>query len=105
MRGVERSAARSAEEQAEWDMEQEWIAEDVEFFDYYDTVDNHGDLDEEVDRWGRSLATRVHMPPGVTDRDLAFFRIPPGTYRVSLVVGSVVIEREIEVLEDVWYDD
>jgi photosystem II stability/assembly factor-like uncharacterized protein len=103
--GMVRREVRSDEEREEWDREQEWIAEDVEFFDYYDTVDNHGELDEEVDRWGRSLGTRVHMPPGLTDRDHAFFRVPPGIYRVSLAAGTVVLEREIEILEDVWYDD
>jgi hypothetical protein len=103
--GMFRRQARSAEEKEEWDREQEWIAADVEFFDYYDTVDNHGELDEEVDKWGRSLRTRVHMPPGVTDRDYAYFRVPPGKYRVSLAAGSIIREREIEILEDVWYDD
>ena len=102
--GMVRSRARTDEEKAEWDREQEWIAEDVEFFDYYDTVDNHGGFDEEVDKWGRSLQTRVHMPPGITDRDHAYFRVPPGTYRVSLVVGSVVQEQQVEILEDAWYD-
>jgi len=102
--GMLTSRARSDEEKTEWDMEQEWISEDVEFFDYYDTVDNHGDLDEEVDRWGRSLHTRVHMPAGITDRDHAYFRVPPGSYRVSLVVGSVVSEQQVEILEDIWYD-
>jgi len=102
--GMLSSRDRSDEEKTEWDMEQEWIAEDVEFFDYYDTVDNHGDLDEEVDRWGRSLQTRVHMPPGITDRGHAYFRVPPGSYRVSLVVGSVVSEQQVEILEDRWYD-
>jgi photosystem II stability/assembly factor-like uncharacterized protein len=103
--GMVRRQERSAEDKEEWDREQEWIAEDVEFFDYYDTVDNYGGLDEEVDRWGRSLRTRVHMAPGLTDRDHAYFRVPPGTYRVSLVVGSSVQEREIEILEDAWYED
>ena len=100
-----RSRARTDEEKAEWDREQEWIAEDVEFFDYYDTVDNHGGLGEEVDKWGRSLQTRVHMPPGITDRDHAYFRVPPGSYRVFLVVGSVVQEQQVKILEDVWYDN
>jgi hypothetical protein len=103
--GMVRREERSAEGKEEWDREQEWIAEDVEFFDYYDTVDNYGGLDEEVDRWGRSLQTRVHMPTGMTDRDFAYFRVPPGRYRVTLTVGLKVQEREIEILEDVWYDD
>jgi photosystem II stability/assembly factor-like uncharacterized protein len=96
---------RLAEDKEEWDREQEWIAEDVEFFDYYDTVDHYGGLDEEVDKWGRSLETRVHMPPGLTDRNVAYFRVPPGSYRVTLTVGLKVREREIEILEDIWYDD
>jgi len=103
--GMVQRQPRSEEEKTEWDREQEWIAEDVEFFDYYDTVDNHGGLDDEVDRWGRSLQTRVHMPPGLTDRDHAFFRVPPGSYRVALVVGTAVKEQGIEILEDVWYDN
>jgi len=45
------------------------------------------------------------MPPGMTDRDIAYFRVPPGGYRVTLTVGSKVQEREIEILEDIWYDD
>ena len=103
--GMVRRRARTDEEKAEWDREQEWIAEDVEFFDYYDTVDNYGGLDEEVDKWGRPLGTRVHMPSGLTDREHAHFRVPPGKYRVVLVVGPEVRERGIEILEDIWYDD
>ena len=101
--GMIRRQARSAEEREEWDREQKWIAEDVEFFDYYDTVDNYGELDEEVDRLGRSLRTRVHQTPGLTDREFAYYRVPPGKYRVSLVVGSTVRDRGIEILEDIWY--
>jgi len=102
--GMMRRQARSAEKKEEWDREQEWLAEDVEFFDYYDTVDNHGALEEEVDKWGRSLRTRVHQPPGSTDRDFAYFRVPPGKYKVSLVVGETILDQEIRILEDVWYD-
>jgi hypothetical protein len=101
--GMFRSRPRSGEEKEEWDREQEWIAEDVEFFDYFDTVDNHGPLEEEVDKWGRSLRTRVHMPAGLTDRESAYFRVPPGKYRVSLSVGLAVRYHQIEILEDVWY--
>ena len=55
--GMTRRRERSDEETAEWDEMQEWLAEDVEFFDYYDTVEVPVGLDEEVDRWGRSQRT------------------------------------------------
>ena len=102
--GMIRRQTRSAEEKEEWDREQEWLAEDVEFFDYYDTVDNYGGLDEEVDKWGRSMRTRVHQFAEWTERDFAFFRVPPGKYRVSLVVGDTIQDRDIQILEDTWYE-
>lgn len=103
--GMTRRRTRSEEEMQEFDQMQEWLAEDVEFFDYYDTVDNYDDLDEEVDRWGRSLSTRVHMAADVLERGFAYFRVPPGKYSVSLVVGEVTRHQEIEILKDTWYDD
>lgn len=103
--GLASRRPRTPEEIEEWEREQEWLAEDVEFFDYYDTVEGFPEPGEEVDPRGRSLRTRVHRPPDATERDWYYARVPPGEYRVTLEVEGVVLERPIEVLADVWYDD
>jgi photosystem II stability/assembly factor-like uncharacterized protein len=103
--GMVRRRARSDEEKTAWDKRQENLSADVEFFDYYDTVEVHGSPGDEVDRWGRSLETRVHQNPGVTDRDWAYYRVTPGTYRVALVVGGeTVATQPIVISKDHWYD-
>ena len=88
----------------EWDRRQQSLKEEEEFFDYYDTVDYYGEDDEEVDKWGRSLRTRVHPQPGITERGYAYYRVPPGEYVVTLSVGNEVLTRKALVLKDHWYD-
>ena len=95
---------RTKEEIARWDRWQEFAEEDEEFFDYYDTVDWYGEPDEEVDKWGRSLQTRVHHPPGLTDRLYAHFRVIPGKYSIIMEVSGQVQKGRILILQDRWYD-
>ena len=102
--GLSRRRARSDEEKAAWDEEQGWLAEDVEFFDYYDTVEGYPEPGEEVDARGRSLRTRVHVGPGETDRDWAWKRVAPGEYRVTIELGGHRAEGPVVVLADEWYD-
>ena len=103
--GMVRRRPRSDEEKTAWDKRQGYLSADVEFFDYYDTVEVPGSPEDEADRWGRSLETRVHQNPGVTDRDWAYYRVTPGTYRVALVVGGeTVATQPIVISKDHWYD-
>jgi hypothetical protein len=102
--GMTRRQGRTQEDKSAWDRMHEWLAEDVEFFDYYDTVEVPIGTEEEVDRLGRSMRTRVHPPPDSTERDWAYFRVPPGEYRVTLEVGDDVQDQVIRLLEDIWYD-
>lgn len=103
--GMMKRHERSAEERRAWDREQEELAGEVEFFDYYDTVEGFPAPGEEVDKWGRSLRTRVHQPPATTDRDHLYRRVGPGTYRIILEVGDSVLERPVSILEDAGYDE
>jgi len=98
-----RTEARTEEEQAEWTEFQAMLANETEFFDYYDTVEQFPEPGEEVDRFGRSLNTRVHPLPSLFDRDVKFFRVGPGQYRVVLTVGDVVYETRAVLLADEWY--
>jgi hypothetical protein len=95
---------RTKEEIARWDRWQKFAGEDEEFFDYYDTVDWYGEPDEEVDKRGRSLQTRVHHPPGLTDRLYAHFRVKPGKYSIIMEVSGQVQKGRILILQDRWYD-
>jgi len=95
---------RTEREKARWDRMQEFLAEDEEFFDYYDTVEYFLEQDEEVDKWGRSLRTRVHQGPGLTERAYLYTRVPPGEYFVELAVGGRVLRRNVTILRDHWYD-
>ena len=100
-----RTEARTEEEQAEWTEFQAMLANETEFFDYYDTVEQFPEPGEEVDRFGRSLNTRVHPLPSLFDRDVKFFRVGPGQYRVVLTVGDVVYETQAVLLADEWYQN
>lgn len=95
---------RTEEELARWDRQQRFLAEDEEFFDYYDTVEYFLRAGEEVDKWGRSLRTRVHGGPGLTDRDSFYTRVVPGEYVVELDVGGRTLRRTVTILQDHWYD-
>ena len=100
-----RTEPRSTEEQAEWRELQEMLATEPEFFDYYDTVEQFPEPGEEVDRYGRSLQTRVHLLPGLLDQSVKYLRVAAGNYRIALKVGGVVYETEATILEDTWFDD
>lgn len=95
---------RTAEEKKNWDRRNASAVEDEEFYDYYDTVDWFGDPDEEVDRWGRSLQTRVHHPPGLTDRNYAYFRVQPGEFTIVMKAAGKTLKRKALILQDVWFD-
>ncbi len=75
-----------------------------EFFDYYDTVDFFGDADDEVDKFGRSLRTRVHRTPGIREREYILNRVQPGEYTIVLSAGSTELSKQSLILKDHWYD-
>ena len=89
-----RSEPRSREELEAWSREQEMLASEPEFFDYYDTAEVFPEADEEVDRRGRSLRTRVHPLPGLTGREERLVRVPPGNYRVELRAADRVLSTQ-----------
>lgn len=101
--GMTRRRKRTEKEIARWDRRHKFAKEE-EFFDYYDTVDWYGDPDEEVDKTGLSLQTRVHMKPDVIDRLYAHYRIQPGEYKITLRVGNKKLSRKSLILQDHWYD-
>ena len=101
--GMTRRRKRSKEEIARWDKWQKFAKEDEEFYDYYDTIDRFGDPDEEVDKWGRSLQTRVHHPPGLTERLHAYYRVQPGEYKVVLRVEEKDLSHTVLIMKDSWY--
>ena len=95
---------RTQEEIARWERGQKFMEEDEEFFDYYDTVEWYGDPDEEVDKWGRSLQTRTHQSPGLTDRLFAYYRVKPGEYTIELMANGIILKRKAVILPDYWFD-
>jgi photosystem II stability/assembly factor-like uncharacterized protein len=95
---------RTQKEVARWERRQKYLEEDEEFFDYYDTVEWYGDPDEEVDKWGRSLRTRIHHPPGLIDRLYAYYRVKPGEYTIVLMANGKVLKRKAIILRDYWFD-
>lgn len=50
------------------------------WFDYYDPVDSYGDADEEVDKYGRSLSTHVHIEPDYAAVSIYCTGIPRSFY-------------------------
>lgn len=102
--GMTKRHLRTPKEIEEWEKEQKILAEDVEFFDYYDTVEIFPTANQEVDKYGRSLQTRIHLAPNLTDKIYKYTRVPPGKYRVALSFNGTVIENVAVILEDVWYD-
>ena len=95
---------RTEAEIKRWERWQKFMEEDEEFFDYYDTVEWFGDPDEEVDKWGRSLQTRVHQPPGLVDRSYAYYRIKPGEYTIALMADGKVLSGKVTILQDHWFE-
>ncbi len=68
------------------------------WFDYYDTVDFYGDADEEVDKYGRSLSTRVHIEADIRSREHILVRVTPGVYTVKLSAGGEEIIKQAVIL-------
>ena len=98
------SRPRTPEEIARWDRQQRFLAEDEEFFDYYDTVEYFLRPDEEVDKWGRSMRTRVHGGPGLTDREFFYTRVTPGEYTIEFETAGQTLRRTVTILQDHWYN-
>jgi hypothetical protein len=99
-----RREMRNSEDKEEWQIQQQEIESEPEFFDYYDTVDIFPEPGVEVDRFGRSLDTRVHPDVGLTDREFRYIRVPPGKYRVELETATSTFSTEAQVLADEWYE-
>ncbi|WP_411029772.1 WD40/YVTN/BNR-like repeat-containing protein [Spongiimicrobium sp. 3-5] len=102
--GMTKRKPRTDKEMENWENEQKELAEEEEFFDYYDTVEIFPTPTEEVDRYGRSLRTRVHFVPGLTDKQYKYTRVGPGQYKVILSVDGRTFAQEISLLKDIWYD-
>ena len=102
--GMTKRQLRTPKEIAQWKKEQKILAEDIEFFDYYDTVEIFPLADQEVDKYGRSLQTRVHLQTDLTDKIYKYTRVRPGSYRVQLTFNGKVINNTAQILEDIWYD-
>ncbi len=100
--GMTKQSLRSEEEKKEWEQFQQMIAEEDEFFDYYDTVEIFPRPEEEVDKYGRSMRTRVHPKPGLTVKEYKYSRIAPGEYNVVLSVGNQTKSTKVILLEDKW---
>jgi photosystem II stability/assembly factor-like uncharacterized protein len=100
---TKRGRKRTVEEIARYDRR---VAEgETEpFFDYYDTVDYFGDPDEEVDRNGRSLRTRVARTPGTRGREYVLKRVQPGEYTIKLLAGDKTLTKTSVILRDYWYE-
>ncbi|WP_299535474.1 sialidase family protein [Ulvibacterium sp.] len=98
--GMIKQVPRTEEEQKEWEQFEKLSAEEDEFFDYYDTVEIFPMPEEEVDKYGRSLRTRVHPRPGLTVKEYNYTRVPPGKYKVVLSMGELAESTEAILLED-----
>ncbi len=102
--GMTQSKPRMEEEMKEWEEEQRFIELEDEFFDYYDTVEIFPLSDEEVDKNGRSLRTRLHPLSGLTDKQFRYTRVPPGEYKIRMSVEDITLSKKVVILEDSWYD-
>lgn len=100
---TKRGRKRTAEEVARYD--RRLVEGETEpFYDYYDTVDYFGDPDEEVDKRGLSLRTRVARTPGTRGREYVLKRVLPGEYTIKLIAGQKVHLKKSVILQDYWYD-
>jgi photosystem II stability/assembly factor-like uncharacterized protein len=99
-----RTEPRESQDQNEWTRQQEEIAAEGEYFDYYDIIELFPEPGAEVDRFGRSLETRVHPEPGRTSREIRYYRVPPGKYRIELQTEKKTLSTDAQVLADDWYD-
>lgn len=101
--GMTKRKYRTSEEKIEWEKEQKLIKEEPEFFDYYDAVEIFPLPNEEVDKYGRSLRTRVHPLPGNTHQDYKYYKVPPGDYKIVLTIDEISQSKNISILKDQWY--
>ncbi len=99
---TKRGRKRTAEEIARYDR-RVTEGETEPFYDYYDTVDYFGNPDEEVDKRGLSLRTRVARAPGTRGREYVFKRVQPGEYTIKLIAGEKVLIKKSIILQDHWY--
>jgi photosystem II stability/assembly factor-like uncharacterized protein len=100
---TKRKRKRTREEISQYDRRVANARENY-FFDYYDTVDFYGDSDEEVDKYGRSLRTRVARESDARGREYVLARVRPGTYTVKLSVDGGEYTGQAVILKDHWYD-
>jgi len=100
---TKRGRKRTAEEIVRYDRRVA-EAETEPFYDYYDTVDYFGDPDEEVDKRGLSLRTRVARAPGSRGREYVFKRVQPGEYTIKCIAGEKVLTKKAAILQDYWYE-
>jgi photosystem II stability/assembly factor-like uncharacterized protein len=101
---TKRGRKRTAEEIARYDR-RVTEGETEPFYDYYDTVDYFGNPDEEVDKRGFSLRTRVARAPGTRGREYVFKRVQPGEYTIKLIAGEKVLIKKSVILQDHWYEN
>ncbi len=102
--GMTKRKPRTVEETKDWEEEQKFITEEEEFFDYYDAVEILPSEDEEVDMFGRSMRTRAHFLPGLTDKEYKYTRVKPGEYKITLTVDGKTFSKNVMILKDKWYD-
>lgn len=100
---TKRDRKRTDEEIAKYDRRVA-EAETEPFYDYYDTVDYFGNPDEEVDKTGRSLRTRVARVAEARGREYVYKRVQPGEYTIRLIAGSKVLTKKAVILQDYWYE-
>ena len=68
------------------------------FFDYYDTVEMFPLPNDEVDKYGRSLRTRIHPLSGNTDKNYKYYKVPPGNYKVVLSIDGINQNKIVSIL-------
>ena len=96
--GMTMREQRTEEEKIEWEKEQKYIKEEHEFFDYYDTVEMFPLPNDEVDKYGRSLRTRIHPLSGNTDKNYKYYKVPPGNYKVVLSIDGINQNKIVSIL-------
>ena len=95
---------RTEEEIVRWEEREIRLANSEHWYDKYDVADWYGEQDEEVAKNGLSLRTRIHHPPGETERDYKYTRVQPGEYTVVLKAGPEEQSARALILKDHWYD-
>lgn len=102
--GMTKRKQRTDDEMKAWEADQKQILEEPEYFDYYDAVEIFPAEDEEVDKYGRSMRTRVHFLPELTDKEYKYTLVKSGEYKVVLTADGKTFSKNVLILEDKWYD-